>query len=80
MGLFKKTRRHSLTITRAISEMETVQVLMTADDSAEFDQLLIDAETAIQWRADQYQAQLVAADKARADELAARAESRKAGK
>jgi len=59
MGLFKKTKAFSITISRAISEMETIQCLLTSDDINEFSELVQKAELAIQWRADQFQNQLV---------------------
>ena len=68
--LFSARKRHSLVITRVISEMEQMQFTMTTDDTKDFNWMLKDAEGAAQWRADQFQQQVKAAGDAMAQETA----------
>lgn len=80
MGLFKRTKSYSMTISRSISELETIQVLLTADKVEEFAYLLTTAEAAIQLRADEFQKQLYDAQKLMEKEREAKYKAKKEGK
>lgn len=65
-NILSPRKKHSIVITRVISEMEQMNFTMTTNDVEDFGYMVATAEDAAQLRADQFQAQLKAVAEAKA--------------